>query len=150
MFSSDNCKVSEDSLFHEKPSYFEGTIDPDYVEQTSPWLAKDGSIHWYQGESVAVEFEIDGQIYVTDSRVWQSLPEFLADKEITLTIYDFRHEEVYKKIYNGITDNCVTLELTADESATLPKGSYSIELKITKNDLNKVLVHKQSAPLIIE
>ena len=52
--------------------------------------------------------------------------------------------------FNGTTDNCVTLELTADESATLPKGSYSIELKITKNDLNKVLVHKQSAPLIIE
>ena len=68
-------------MFHEKPSYFEGTIDPDYVEQTSPWLAKDGSIHWYQGESVAIEFEIDGQIFVTDSRVWQSLPEFLADKE---------------------------------------------------------------------
>lgn len=66
--------------------------------------------------------------------IYVSAEEFVKDKFITFTLYNFRWEEIDKKTYNGTTD--IIYEIDADLSKKLVKGVYYGKLVLWDNDLN--------------
>lgn len=145
---------------------------------------------WYRGDSINLEFNIDGEIIVEDdaiiltahkelppseegklnqraynisdklswtctgiiddTRIWTkdrvftypengksvyvSANDYLKDKSVIVTLYNFRMEEIYNQIFAGTTR--VRLEIDKQFSESLSKGVYYCSLKVFDDNVN--------------
>ena len=115
-------------------------VEPVSVNKPFEILNYDGSIkgyYWYFGNSVDLEFEIDGEVLLLDQDEYIALEDILATLELNMYIYDFRMEPVLHFSNNLGSENflvidaskkTVVAELTNELSKKLKKGKYYIEL----------------------
>lgn len=103
-------------------------------------LNDDGSIKgyfWYFGNSVNLEFDIDGEVILLNQDQYITIEDILSTLELNMYIYDFRMEPILhfsnnigsaNLLYVNAQEKTVTAEITHELSQKLIKGKYYIEL----------------------
>ena len=56
---------------------------------------------WPYGNTVNLEFDLDGYVTIDGSDVYVDVRDFIKDKQIKIQIYNFRHEIIDTKLYDG-------------------------------------------------
>lgn len=56
---------------------------------------------WNYGNTVNLEFELSGYVTVDEDDTYVDVRDFIKDKKILIQLYNFRHEELVNKWYNG-------------------------------------------------
>lgn len=88
---------------------------------------------WYYGNSVDLTWDIIGETTFEEGNSYLDIIDSIKDKDILVTIYDWKFQEVYKSklIPNIIRDNItVTLSINGELSQKLVKGNYRISLTL--------------------
>lgn len=103
---------------------------------------------WHYGDTINLEFNIEGEMVVEGENVWVDATDYLVDKEIIVTLYNFRHEIITQKRFNGSTT--VIFPIDRELSKQLVKGVYYASLSISKNDLNDTLFYMEDCVLTVK
>ena len=77
---------------------------------------------WYYGDIINLEFTIEGN--VTDE-------EFLSDKKVVVTLYNFRYQVIDEKVFDG--NSVITYEIDSELSQKIIPGVYYCSLKIIQD-----------------
>lgn len=56
---------------------------------------------WTYGDTVNLEFDIDGYVTVDGSDNYISVRDYIKDKQIRINIYNFRHEQINTMLFDG-------------------------------------------------
>ena len=67
-------------------------------------------------------------------KVYVSAEDFLADKNIQVTLYNFRMEPIHKEIFEGTTQ--VILPITCELSKQMKRGIYYCELSVFNSEMS--------------
>lgn len=86
---------------------------------------------WYHGDTINLEFTIEGNVTDEENSTYQTADDFLQNKKCVVTLYNFRYEVVDEKVFNGNTT--VTYEISKELSDKLIPGVYYCSLKIIKD-----------------
>lgn len=104
---------------------------------------------WYYGDAIDLQFDISGEVTFDGSEDYMTAEEFLADKYITIQLFNFRREVVEAHTYAGTTP--VVFEIDKELSESLTKGSYYCTLTVWKdNNFNKTLFYQTDATLTVK
>lgn len=57
--------------------------------------------YWYYGDTRNLEFEISGELVVDGNSEFADITDFIQDKEVVVTISNFRREPVITQIFEG-------------------------------------------------
>lgn len=90
---------------------------------------------WYYGESVTLEFEIDGEVTLDDGStngLFIDASDYLKGKIIDVKLYNFRLEEIYSKMFDGAS--LVALTIDSELSKMFKKGIYYCSLSVIGQD----------------
>lgn len=87
---------------------------------------------WPYGNTVNLEFDLDGYVTVDGSDVYIDARDFIKDKQIKVQIYNFRHEVIDTKIYDG-KDYQSIVYIKAPEVNRHTHGVYYIYNEETKS-----------------
>lgn len=63
---------------------------------------------WNYGNSVNLEFELSGYVTIEEADTYVPVREFIKDKNIQITLYNFRHEEITTRFYSGSDYQTIT------------------------------------------
>lgn len=80
---------------------------------------------WPYGNTVNLEFELDGYVTIDEENVYVDVRDFIKDKQLQIKIYNFRHEVIDTKLYDG-KDYQVAKFIRAPEVNKHTKGVYYI------------------------
>lgn len=58
---------------------------------------------WYYGDTLNLEFNIEGELVVEGNNQYVDASDFLKDKQITVQLFNFRRELIDSKTYAGNT-----------------------------------------------
>lgn len=90
---------------------------------------------WYYGNTVNLEFNIEGEVTYEGNDSYVSAKEFLKDKQIEIKLFNFRREEIISKIFKDQEDmSTVIFEIDKDLSEELVRGVYYCSLVVLNND----------------
>lgn len=84
-----------------------------------------GEILWFAGD----EFELSFALQLEDADEEDIV--LSSGDTVTVTIYDDKKEEIKKFVFNGPTDNTVTLEFNSDVSALFEPGMYFYDIRLS-------------------
>lgn len=79
-------------------------LDPAVPKQPYCEYNAEGNIvgyWWPYGNTVNLEFDLDGYVTIDGSDVYVDARDFIKDKQIKIQIYNFRHEVIDTKLYDG-------------------------------------------------
>ena len=138
----------------EKPSY--PTLP--HLENRNPWMSKpsprldEDTIYWYYGDNIHLPMEIVGQVYFVDEHKWIDLDNFLVDKNVVVSLMDFRGNLMYEKEHKELESNIVNFVLMEEDSKKVPKGTYTLKIAVYNLDeeLIKILVADSQYKIIVE
>lgn len=54
---------------------------------------------WSYGDTINLEFDLSGEVTTDDNYI--TVRDFIDNKQIQVSIYNFRHEQIYTQIFNG-------------------------------------------------
>ena len=207
--------ISDNYIPNNLTSAFPAAIMPESklysVQATKPYEEYDSKgnlcgFYWRQGESVNLEFNLDGEITVesdaiiyTDATeiptyntvgyigqraynittlhswtctniidniyVWThdtefvypensgtsiyvSASDYLKDKRVKVTLYNFRHEVLTTKTFEGAPKIIYTI--TPAESAKMPKGIYYCSVEVFNTDVNFKVFDSTDGKLLVK
>lgn len=89
---------------------------------------------WYQGDTMTLEFNITGEVVIEGDEMYVPAEEFLKDKKILFTLYNFRREEILTKEYEGSTK--IVFDIDYKLTRELSKGTYYCSLQVY--DINEL------------
>lgn len=97
---------------------------------------------WYYGDTMALEFNITGEVVIEGSDAYVTAEDFLKDKKILFTLFDFRREEILTKEYDGNTK--IVFDIDYKLSHELVKGTYYCSLQVyDENELFVKTIYAQ-------
>lgn len=109
---------------------------------------------WYYGNSVNLEFNINGEVTYEGSEDYITAKDFLSDKLATIKLYNFRREEIVEKVYDLSTlpdPTSVTFVIDEGLSKKLVKGVYYITLTISdKTGFNTTIFYQEDCNLFVK
>ena len=106
---------------------------------------------WRQGESVELEFVVDGEVYYDDGSYYQDADTYLSNKRFELTLYNFRYEPV--KVLTALSiQNKISFIIDTETSSAIMKGIYypSLVCIDDKNNIQHVLFKGSDCTLIVK
>ncbi len=80
--------------------------------------------------------------------VYVSAEDYLADKNVEVTIYNFRLEPIYNKFFKGATT--ITLPIDVELSAKLVKGIYYCSLRVFSNTMSTTVFEPTDCKLLVK
>lgn len=106
--------------------------------------------YWYYGDTVNLEFTIEGEVVVTDSEISISAESFMKDKIVRVELFDFRHESIAVKTFEGST--IITFEIDEKLSKQMAKGTYYCSLTVLNkaSSIVKVLYDSSDCVLLVK
>lgn len=105
--------------------------------------------YWYYGDTVNLEFTIEGEVVNEDSSKYIDAAEFMKDKQVTVQICNFRREPIITKTYAG--DAIITFAIDEEISKKLVRGNYYCTVTVFNNHgLNKTLFYQDDCTLYVE
>ena len=84
----------------------------------------------------------------SDRSVYISAEDYLSDKQVEVTIYNFRMEPVVQKIYNG--SSVIVFHIDKKLSALLQKGIYYCKVTLFNSDVSQVVFDTSDCNLIVK
>ena len=81
-------------------------------------------------------------------KVYVSADDFLSDKNIQVTIYNFRMEPIHTEIFEGTTQ--VILPITTELSEKMRRGVYYCELVVFNSDLKMKIFDSHDCVLSVK
>lgn len=88
---------------------------------------------WYQGETIDLEFNIEGEVFIENENVYIPAEDFVKGKSIIFKLYNFRRELILDRKYNG--DTTIVYTIDSELSKSLAKGVYYCTLDLFDGDL---------------
>lgn len=88
--------------------------------EASPRVCDDLCIRWYEGNTAAIEMEIE----LTDIETGAALP-IQPDDVIRVRFRDFRGKEIYEFSFTNIQNNTIEIDITREISKLFKKGLYT-------------------------
>lgn len=83
-----------------------------------------------------------------DHSVYIDATEYLKNKRVALDLYNFRHEPVMQKIYEGKSK--IIFNITPEISKTLKKGIYYCSLTVFNSDVNMKIFDTSDCTLMVK
>lgn len=133
---------------------------------------------WYQGNTINLEFNIEGEVTYTESEISSELnntqgidvnqvggyitaEDFLKDKQVIIKLYDFRHELIkYRDIDNSIKEAIQIFNgsqgtkyiFVIDEllAKQLGKGNYYLSLTVSSQGYNETIFYQEDCGITIK
>lgn len=118
---------------------------------------------WYEGDTIALEFTIDGEIII-DQKVVENIngedvirivptyipvEDFIKNKVLTFTMYNFRGEPIITKDFESSLD--VAFNIDGEYTKLLTKGSYTVSLTLWDGEtFNKTIYSKEDCVITIK
>lgn len=130
----------------QKPSELEGALGLrayNVVDKFS-WTCVnivDGRFVWRQDSEFVYDCMSTRSIYVDAS-------DYLADKHVVVSIYNFRHELIQRKTFSGKTQ--IVYSIDAEESKKLNRGIYYCSLRVVNDSVDLCLFDEQDCVLLIK
>lgn len=84
----------------------------------------------------------------SSSSIYVSAREYLADKRVEFTLYNFRQEPIYKKTYGGTTNIVVTID--KELSNKLHKGIYYCSLTVIGDNVVTPVFTSKDCTLLVK
>lgn len=107
---------------------------------------------WYYGQSVTVELGFNPEaVFIYNDGTSGTFLEYLEDKTIEFTIYNFRMEEMAKNIIPPNTDMLrLYIDIDAKLSSKLLKGIYYVRISAYNDDDCLVMVNPSDLLLLVK
>ena len=86
---------------------------------------------WYHGDTINLQFTIDGDVTDEENSTYQTADEFLSDKKVVVTLYNFRYQVIDEKVFDG--NSVITYEIDSELSQKIIPGVYYCSLKIIQD-----------------
>ena len=88
--------------------------------------------------------------YPQDSErsVYMSASDYIKDKTIEISLYDFRREKIYSQTFAGSTRVILTIDRELSERLT--KGIYYCSVKVFNNSMCQVIFDAQDCSLLVK
>lgn len=84
----------------------------------------------------------------SDKSVYVSAEDYLSDKQVEVTIYNFRMEPVVQKIYSG--SSTIVFHIDNKLSKLLQKGIYYCKVTVFNSDVSQVVFDTTDCNLIVK
>lgn len=96
---------------------------------------------WYEFDELILEFNINGEVIIGDGQQYIAAADFLQDKFITLSFYNFRGEQILFCDYDAAT----TIKFDIDSIITkkFHKGVYTCKLVLWDGNAFSRTIYKQ-------
>lgn len=106
--------------------------------------------YWYYGDTINLEFTIEGEVTTVDGEQYTTAEDFMKDKIVQVEIFNFRYESVCIKTFAGST--VINFAIDTDLSKKLVKGTYTCSLSVLNSltGMNKTLIHQEDCTLIVK
>lgn len=103
---------------------------------------------WYYGDTLNLEFNIEGELVVEGNNQYVDASDFLKDKQITVQLFNFRRELIDSKTYAGNTT--IIYPIDKELSKKLVRSVYYCSLTVWKgDDLNNTIFEQQDCTLTV-
>ena len=104
---------------------------------------------WYYGDTRNLEFDIYGEMVVNEEDIYVDASDFLEDKEIIVTIYNFRKEPIATQLFEGKTKIIFPINQTL--SLEMVKGVYYCSLTVqNKNEYKQSFNFREELVLTVK
>ena len=115
---------------------------------------------WNYGDTINLEFELEGNIDITESDNYITARNFIEGKQILVTLYNFRHEQIKTQLYNGSDEEfqAILFEVARNVNQKT-SGVYYIQVKeneeikynkvMLPQDYNKDETYYKEKPVIV-
>ena len=104
---------------------------------------------WYYKNILNLEFNITGEVVVEGSVDYIDATDFLEDKSITVTLYNFRREIITVRTYPGSTT--IIFEIDKELSNILVPGIYYCAVTVWEGeDYNQTIFHQIDCTLTVK
>ena len=103
--------------------------------------------YWHYGSTINLDFSITGEVIQDDGTIIDA-KDFLRDKTINITVYNFRFNAIYSKNFSG-TDNPIFI-IDSEMSKEMVKGVYYCSLTINGNDRVDTLFAPEDCKLLVK
>lgn len=109
---------------------------------------------WSYGDTINLDFELDGYVTIDGSDNYISVKEFIKDKEINIALYNFRYEEIINMLFDGKeyqdkdTVN-VIFPIDKELSKSLVPGTYYCSLTIIGKEVSATIFYEDSCTLTV-
>lgn len=105
--------------------------------------------YWYYGDTINLEFTIEGEVTYEGSNEYVDAAEFMKEKQVTIELYNFRRELITTRTLAG--SNVIVFEIDEALSKELIRGNYYCTLTVFDNSgLNKTLFYQDDCTLFVE
>lgn len=118
---------------------------------------------WYEGDTIALEFIIDGEILL-DQKIVENIngedvirivptyipvEDFIKNKVLTFTMYNFRGEPVITKDFEGSVD--IAFNIDGEYTKLLTNGTYTVSLTLWDGEtFNKTIYSREDCIITIK
>lgn len=133
------------------PKSYTSKLDP--CEITKPYELYDAKgdlegYYWYYGESIVLDFSIDGEITELEANGYVSLEDYLKDKTASLKLYDFRGVAVFCSTIKAATQ--LVFSIDSEMSKKIVKGTYGCELAIFNNNVSHKIFNRNDCTFLVK
>ena len=104
---------------------------------------------WHYGDTLNLEFDVDGEVSLLDDGTYISASEFLQGKKATIVILDFRNDIVVERVLEA--SDKIIFEIDEELSKKIVRGTYHCTLTIWDDaDFNKTIFANEDATFIVK
>lgn len=103
---------------------------------------------WYYGDTKNLEFNISGEIVVENESTYVDVEDFLSDKEIVVTIMNFRREPIKTQLFEGATTIVFPIDQTL--SLEMRPGVYYCSLTIKNKNYSQSFMFNNDFVLTVK
>ena len=112
---------------------------------------------WNYGDTINLEFELSGNVTVDDSNTFISVRDFIKDKQIRINIYNFRHEQIETKLFDGNNKQYQSITYSVDPTVnrktiglfyTYSDNTYS-QVQLPRDYIKDTIYYKEDDVKVI-
>lgn len=122
----------------------------------SPRIEEDGSLRWYYGNTVEVEFLIN-LVGIDDDGLPFKIPFGDRGYSVKVVVENLKKDVILDRIYSvdevtirDETTGCVDFLLTSEESSNFLRGDYSLHIDIISETTQKTVLSGDENKIIVE
>lgn len=105
--------------------------------------------YWYYGDTINLEFEIEGEVTYEGNSQYVDAAEFMKEKQVTVELFNYRRELITARTLPG--SDRILFEIDKELSKQLIRGNYYCTLTVFDgNGLNKTLFYQEDCTLFVE
>lgn len=105
-------------------------------------MSRDNKVYsWVEDDTFTYPTSSDRSIYI-------SAEDFLKDKSIVISLYNFRYEQIYESTFTGTPR--VAFEISRELSDTLVRGVYYCSLKVCNDAYSSVIFEPSDCRLLVK